>query len=127
MFKPLHRKVVVFTIKNRKRLLNNSGLYLPDSRIASMCKAEDIWVAVAADDCRSEWKTGSHLLVSDAFEFGAEFGEPISWEDYKHLPEFDAIKRIAESVEGEISSTAIPEDSFIAEVHGYMLQEHSNW
>ena len=125
MQKPLGRRIFVFGVRNRQRMPNKSGLYVPNSSRGNMTRAEDLFVLNPASDCKFKWAKGQHVLVSDGFElepYDFEF-----WDQYKDDPEFQELKKFAESVEGNIVSTVIHEDCILAEVIGPCFQEDFAW
>lgn len=125
MEKPLKRRMFVFAVRERSRLRTKSGLYVPDSNRGTLTRAEDIWVLNSASDCRTAWKKGQHLLISDGFEL-----EPVDlelWDKYKDEPEFAFIKSFSEEVLGKVHTCVVHEDSILAEVEGNLIQEDTCW
>lgn len=122
---PLNRRIFVFAVRNRQRLMNKSGLYVPNSHRGNLTRAEDVFVLSAAKDCRSPWKMGQHVLLSDAFEL-----EPIDldlWEKYQDEPAFSKLKEFADKVKGKVICTVTHEESILGEVEGDLFQEDTMW
>ena len=125
MKRPLFRRMFVFAVRERSRMKTHSGLFLPNSSRGSLTRAEDIWVLAPANDCRSVWTKGQHLLISDGFEL-----EPVQldfWEEHQNDPEFASLKKYAEDVGGKVICTITNEDSILGEVEGELFQEDCAW
>lgn len=90
-----------------------------------LTRAEDVWVLRPALDCKSDWKKGQHLLISDGFEL--EPNDFDFWEKYKNDPEFSFLKQFSEEVGGKVVTSVIHEDSALAEVEGDLIQEEVKW
>lgn len=122
---PLNRRIFVFAVRDRQRMMTKSGLYVPNSSRGNLTRAEDVFVLRSAKDCRSPWKTGQHILLSDGFEL-----EPVEfdfWEKYQDDPAFSKLKDFSAKVSGKIICTVIHEDSVLAEVEGDIFQEDLIW
>lgn len=101
------------------------GLYVANSNRGNMTRSEDIFVLSTADDCKTKWSKGQHLLVSDAFEL-----EPVDldlWEKYENDPAFAKLKKFNDEVQGKIVTTIVHETSILAEVEGDLFQEDTRW
>jgi hypothetical protein len=125
MEKPLHKRLFVFAVRERSRLMNSSGLYVPNSSRGSLTRAEDVWVLSSAADCRHSWKKGQHLLISDGFEL-----EPVDfkfWDKHRDDEEFAFLKDFADKCDGRVHTTVVHEDSVIGEVEGHLIQEETMW
>jgi hypothetical protein len=98
---------------------------MPNRYRGNLTRAEDLFILSPASDCRSPWKKGQHVLVSDGFEL-----EPVEfdfWEQYENDPAFAKLKEFAEKVEGKVIGTLIHEDSILGEVEGNCFQEDFAW
>ncbi len=125
MEKPLFKRLFVFGVRDRKRLVTKSGLFLPPTQQNTNTKAEDLWILASASDCLlGPWKMGQHILVADYMELqdGADL-----WEKYKYEPEFIHLKKFSEDCEGSVRSFVIHEDSVLGEVLGDLIQNDSQW
>lgn len=125
MERPLHKRIFVFCVRERQRLVGNSGLYVPDSRRGMLTRAEDVFVLTPADDCIHSWTRGQHLLIADGFELCAE--EFDFWEKYQDDPAFKEVKEYAEKCEGKVHTSLISEGSVLAEVTGDLWQSEPMW
>lgn len=104
---PLHRRLLVFTIKNRQKI---GSLYKGMSTRGDFTRAEDIWIHGWANDCRSQWKQGMRGLVSDGFELEPTRGF------VEYNGEYESLTRLSKECEGEIVSMLVAEESVLCEV-----------
>lgn len=122
---PIKRRLFVFTVRERSRMISHSGLYLPNSSRGILTRSEDVWILNAASDCRMKWTKGQHLLISDGFEF-----EPVDldlWDNHFEDEAFHQLKKFSDDVCGKVQTMIVHEDSILAEVEGDLFQEDPMW
>jgi hypothetical protein len=109
--KPLKRRMIVFSVPERKKLAG-SILYQANERRGSLSGSEEVWILENGPECRLRIPRGSKCYISDGFEL-----EPTDldlWADYENDPIFKDLREFAQSVEGKIKTSLIHEESLLA-------------
>lgn len=107
MIIPRNRRLYVWVIRERAKIGN---LYRCSGLWGSKTRAEDVWIAAVAKDCKHVWNVGDRGLISDGFEL--EPYSPIEWSGEEGG--FEHLVRLAKECEGVIESQIIHEDSLLA-------------
>lgn len=111
--KPLFRRLICFSVPVRRKLLN-SILYSPAARRGSYSSIQDVWIVSKADKVSLDLKMGDRCWIADSFEL-----EPTNlnlWDKMKEWPEFKSLKEFVESVDGDVVTQVVMEDSLLAQV-----------
>jgi len=118
--KPLKKRLVVFAVRRRQKLMG-SVLFRSDDYRGAFTRAEDLWVLAKGDMVKADLNPGDHVLVSDALEL-----EPYDfklWEHFENDPRFAQVKMFAEQTGGTVETVITSEGSLLAQVFGDCFQD----
>ena len=118
-YKPLFNRVIVFSVPVRRKL-SHINLYLGNAKRGSYNRAEEIWIVDCGQLCKEKLAAGTHAWLNDSFEL-----EPTDlslWDYCRELPEFARLKDFVDSVDGDVRTSIVSEDSILAVDDGYEIQ-----
>jgi hypothetical protein len=107
--KPLKNRIIVFSVPVRRKLA--SGLYKGNARRSAFNRAEEVWIVAYGPECKDKYLVGSHGWIDDSFQL-----EPTDldlWDKMADMPEFCHLKSFVQSVDGDVLTSIILEDSLL--------------
>lgn len=110
-FKPLFRRLLVFTMPIRRKL-EGSSLYLGHEKRGTFSTSQEAWVIAASDKCKTKWTRGTKVWVADGFEFD-DFPHQI-WDECEDEAVFCDLRSMQQAVDGVVVTSVITEDSILA-------------
>lgn len=116
--RPMLSRYIVFHVPIQRKLA--SGIYKANSKRGSMSRVESVWIAGIPKSSTIDVKLGDHCLIYDAFELTHVSLD--LWHLYKDLPEFCGLLKYAESVDGDVKTKILTEDSLWAVDNDYEVQ-----
>lgn len=109
--RPLYSRIIVFSVPVKRRRAD-SGLYLGHKLRGAFSEAQEAWIVATGPNVHHSFRQGQKVFVHDGFEL-----EPTDldyWDECKLLPSFAELARYVESVDGDVWTQMILEDSVLA-------------